>query len=96
MSKPPARDPTRHVTANLEQMLGSLDVLPYEPPADAVYGTIPSRLESAGTSIGANDLLIAAPALALECTIVADNEQEFARIPQLRRVNRLRQHCDQC
>jgi tRNA(fMet)-specific endonuclease VapC len=34
--------------------------------------------------IGANDLLIAAQALALGCIIVTDNEQEFSRVDGLR------------
>jgi antitoxin VapB len=41
--------------------------------------------------IGGNDLLIAAQALALGCTIVTDNEAEFARIDSLPRENWLRQ-----
>ena len=72
-------------------MLGALDVLPLEAPADAAYGLIRTRLEQAGTPIGANDLLIAAQALALGCTLVTDNEAEFARIDGLPRENWLRQ-----
>jgi tRNA(fMet)-specific endonuclease VapC len=40
--------------------------------------------------IGANDLLIAAQALALGYTIVSDNEKEFARVDDLLRENWLR------
>jgi len=40
--------------------------------------------------IGANDLLIAAQALALGYTIVTDNEKEFARVDDLLRENWLR------
>jgi tRNA(fMet)-specific endonuclease VapC len=40
--------------------------------------------------IGANDILIAAHALALDCTLVTDNEREFARVPGLRLVNWLK------
>ena len=47
-------------------------------------------LERAGQSIGADDLLIAAHALALGHTIVTDNEHEFSRIPDLRIENWLR------
>lgn len=76
--------------AQLEQVLGALDVLPFEAPADAAYGLIRSRLEQAGTPIGGNDLLIAAQAVALGHIIVTDNEREFARVPRLRRENWLR------
>jgi len=40
--------------------------------------------------MGANDLLIAAQALALGCTLVTDNEKEFRRIPGLSIENWLR------
>ena len=43
-----------------------------------------TRLEQVGTPIGANDMLIAAHALALGCTIVTDNEKEFAPFGTLR------------
>jgi tRNA(fMet)-specific endonuclease VapC len=65
--------------SQLEAVLGALDVLPLEAPADAAYGLIRTRLEQAGTPIGGNDLLIAAQTVALGYTIVTDNEREFAR-----------------
>jgi tRNA(fMet)-specific endonuclease VapC len=79
------------LTTQLEAVLAVLDVLPFEAPADVAYGVIRSRLEAAGRMIGGNDLLIAAHALALGCTIVTDNEREFARIENLRHENWLRQ-----
>jgi tRNA(fMet)-specific endonuclease VapC len=77
--------------AQLEAVLTTLDVLPFETPADAAYGVIRARLEQAGRTIGANDLLIAAHAIAVRCALVTDNEAEFARIEGLRRENWLRQ-----
>ncbi|MEX2488532.1 MAG: type II toxin-antitoxin system VapC family toxin [Pseudomonadales bacterium] len=71
------------LTAQLETVLGVLEVLPLESPADAVYGQIRTRLERSGQPIGANDLLIAAQAIALDCTIVTNNEREFSRIEGL-------------
>lgn len=79
------------LTTQLEAVLGALDVLPIETPADAAYGLIRTRLEQAGRPIGGNDLLIAAQAIALGYTIVTDNEGEFARIDGLPRENWLRQ-----
>jgi tRNA(fMet)-specific endonuclease VapC len=81
---------SQRLTAQLEAVLGALDVLPFEAPADAVYGLIRTRLEQAGRPIGGNDFLIAAQALALGCTIVTDNEAEFARIDGLPRENWLK------
>jgi tRNA(fMet)-specific endonuclease VapC len=78
------------LTAQVEAVLGALDVLPFEAPADAAYGLIRARLEQAGKTIGGNDLLIAAQAIALGYSIVADNDREFARIDRLARENWLR------
>ncbi len=78
------------LTAQLETVLGALEVLPFEAPADAAYGLLRARLEQAGQPIGANDLLIAAQAVALRHAIVTDNEREFARIDDLPCENWLR------
>jgi tRNA(fMet)-specific endonuclease VapC len=86
-----AKKRSQRLTAQLETVLGALDVLPFEAPADAAYGLIRTRLEQAGHPIRGNDLLIAAQAIALGCTIVTDNEAEFARIDGLPRENWLRQ-----
>jgi tRNA(fMet)-specific endonuclease VapC len=85
-----AKKGSPRLTAQLETVLGGLDVLPLEAPADAAYGLIRTRLEQAGTPIGGNDMLIAAQAVALGYTIVTDNEGEFARIDGLPRENWLR------
>ncbi len=74
----------------LEAVLHAIDVLALEPPADAVYGGLRAHLERAGRSIGANDLLIAAHALALGHTVVTNNEREFSRIDDLNVENWLR------
>lgn len=79
------------LTAQLEAVLGALDVLPFEAPADTVYGLLRARLEQAGQPIGGNDLLIAAQAVALGYAIVTDNTQEFARIDDLPHENWLRE-----
>src|SRR5665647_1485971 len=78
------------LTAQLEAVLGALEVLALEPPVDAVYGVIRASLERTGQPIGANDLLIAADSLALGRTVVTDNEREFVRIHDLRVENWLR------
>ncbi len=86
-----AKKGSQRLTAQLEAVLGALDVLPFETPADEAYGLIRARLERAGQPIGANDLLIAAHAVAVGCVIVTDNESEFGRIEGLPRENWLRQ-----
>jgi tRNA(fMet)-specific endonuclease VapC len=75
------------LSAQLEAVLGALEVSPFEVPADAAYGLLRTRLEQVGKPIGANDLLIAAQSLSLGYTIVTDNEKEFAHVEDLRREN---------
>ena len=86
-----AKKGSERLTAQLDAVLEALDILPFETPADAVYGVIRARLEEAGQPIGANDLLIAAHAVAIGCALVTDNESEFGRIEGLPRENWLRQ-----
>jgi tRNA(fMet)-specific endonuclease VapC len=78
------------LSAQLQEVLGALEILPFEKPADASYGSLRAQLERAGKPIGANDLLIAAQALALGYTVVTDNEKEFSRVRQLNLENWLR------
>jgi tRNA(fMet)-specific endonuclease VapC len=78
------------LTAQLEAVLGAIEVLALEAPVDAVYGVIRVGLERIGQPIGANDLLIAAHAMASDLTLVTDNEREFLRIDDLRVENWLR------
>jgi tRNA(fMet)-specific endonuclease VapC len=67
----------------VEDLLGEIDVLPFDVPADAEYGRIRSELEASGTPIGGNDLLIAAHAQSTGATVVTANVAEFQRIPGL-------------
>jgi tRNA(fMet)-specific endonuclease VapC len=85
-----AKKGSPRLAAQLEVVLGALEVLPLEPPVDATYGSLRTRLEQRGTPIGANDLLIAAHALALGYTIITDNEKEFTRVEDLPLQNWLR------
>lgn len=78
------------LSAQLEAILGALEILPFAKPADAAYGSIRAQLESVGKPIGANDLLIAAQALTLGYTVVTDNEKEFSRVKHLQVENWLR------
>ena len=78
------------LSSQLEAVLGALEVIPFEAPADTSYGLLRTRLEHAGTPIGANDLLVAAQALARGHVMVTDNEREFSRVEGLRLQNWLR------
>jgi len=72
------------LTTQLEAVLRAIEILPFEAPADVVYGRLRARLEQAGRPIGGNDLLIAAQAVALGRMLVTDNLREFGRIAELR------------
>jgi tRNA(fMet)-specific endonuclease VapC len=85
-----AKKGSTRLSSQLEAVLGALEVLPFETPADASYGLLRTRLEQAGTPIGANDLLIAAQTLALGYTLITDNEKKFGHVEDLRRENWLR------
>jgi tRNA(fMet)-specific endonuclease VapC len=85
-----AKKGSSRLSTRVDAVLDALEVLPFEAPADAVYGRLRSRLERAGQPIGANDLLIAAHVIALGHMIVTDNEREFARIGEVPRENWLR------
>jgi tRNA(fMet)-specific endonuclease VapC len=84
------RKASPRLSSQLEAVLGALEVLPLEKPADIAYGKLRASLERAGTPIGANDLLIAAQGLALGYTVVTDNDKEFTRVQNLRCENWLR------
>jgi tRNA(fMet)-specific endonuclease VapC len=78
------------LAAQLLPIFESLEILPFEAPADIRYGALRASLERTGNLIGPNDLLIAAHALTVGCTLVTANEREFSRIPSLKVENWLR------
>ena len=78
-----AKKGSARLTAQVEAVLGALEVLPFEEPADRVYCVLRAGLEQKGQPIGGNDLLIAAQALSLGFTLVTANEREFAKVEDL-------------
>jgi tRNA(fMet)-specific endonuclease VapC len=82
-----AKSGSRRLTEAVEELLSEIDVLPFDVPADAIYGMIRTALEASGKPIGGNDFLIAAHAQAIAATIVTANEGEFKRIRGLRVEN---------
>lgn len=85
-----ARKGSPRLTEQLEAVLGTLEVVPFETPADETYGLLRARLEQIGRSIGGNDLLIAAQTITLGYTLITNNEREFARVKELSCENWLR------
>jgi tRNA(fMet)-specific endonuclease VapC len=72
------------VFANLE------DIDEEFPNVDENYAEIRTYLESQGTPIGGNDLLIAAHAISLNLIVITNNVREFSRVPNLQVENWLK------
>ncbi len=85
-----AKKGSKRLTLQLERILSAIDIQPFDAPADAAYAQLRVQLEASGSPIGGNDMLIAAQALAMDCTVVTDNVREFARVGGLRVENWLR------
>jgi len=78
------------LSERIDRVLSSIHVAPLESGVDVCYAQIRQELESAGRSIGANDLLIAAHALEQSATLITDNVDEFRRVPGLQIDNWVR------
>jgi tRNA(fMet)-specific endonuclease VapC len=77
-----SQDPARSL-ARQEGFLRVFVSLAFDDYAARFYGRIRADLATRGTPVGANDLLIAAIALAAELTLVTHNTSEFGRISGL-------------
>lgn len=72
-----------HDAAALAAFLPYVEVLEFADDAARHYAEIRADLKRRGALIGANDLLIAAHARALELTLVTNNTAEFERVVDL-------------
>jgi predicted nucleic acid-binding protein len=66
-----------------EKFLGPFYLLPSSPDVSWEYAKAFRHLEKNGRLIGANDLWIAATALAYRMPIVTSNHKDFVRVPGL-------------
>lgn len=57
--------------------------LPFDDVAAEAYARVRRELDTKGTPIGPNDLLIASIALTNDLTLVTHNTKEFGRVPGL-------------
>ena len=60
-----ARKGSARLLAQLLTVLGVLDILPFETPAEITYGDLGAQLEAASKTIRGNNMLIAAHAVSL-------------------------------
>lgn len=78
---------SKRIEANLqalERFWSPFQCLPFDDRCAEIAGRIRADLRAKGTPIGANDLLIAATALAHDAVLVTHNTREFARVSGLR------------
>lgn len=71
----------------LETFIAPLSILDFDQEAALAYGALRAELFRHGAPIGPLDMLIAAHALALDVTLVTNNEREFKRVAGLRIEN---------
>ena len=72
---------------NLDALAEAVPPLALSMDVAQHYGELRATLERKGTPIGANDLWIAAHALAEGWTLVTNNTREFKRVPKLKLEN---------
>ena len=71
----------------LMTFLSGIEVVPFDAAAALAYGSIRADLTKKDSLIGANDMLIAAHAKALDLTLVTNNTREFNRVEGLKIEN---------
>jgi predicted nucleic acid-binding protein len=70
--------------AGWEQLVAPFPVLPFTSEVAWEYGKAYRHLQRNGLLIGANDLWIAATAIAFDTTLVTRNARDYRRVPALR------------
>ena len=81
------RKPSKLLQQAYAHLLQVIEIMPLDLSASGHYAHIRTYLKRLGTPIGLNDTLIAAHALALDCTVVTGKETEFRQLPGLRVEN---------
>lgn len=79
------------LTAKVEQLLNEIEIKPLDNDMTDHYASIRDYLEKQGKTIGSNDMLIAAQALALNAILITANIKEFSSVPGLKSENWLSQ-----
>ena len=77
------RKGSKRLHALIDTFASSVEVVSFDEAAAAEFGRIGSILAERGRPIGEFDVLIAAHAVTLRCTLVTNNLRHFARVPGL-------------
>ncbi|MDR3556841.1 MAG: type II toxin-antitoxin system VapC family toxin [Syntrophobacteraceae bacterium] len=76
----------------VEKILESFPVFPFDVPVARIYARIWASLSRKRLTVGAHDLIIAATAISLDCSVVTANRRDFEKIEGLKlEVHSLRQ-----
>lgn len=78
-----AAGPRMNERATWNELVSPFEVLPCTPEVSWRYGRLYRYLSENGLLIDANDLWIAATALAFGMPVVTRNEKHFGRVPEL-------------
>lgn len=77
------RKGSRKLHGLIDTFSAAVEVVPFDERAATEFGRIGSILADRGTPIGEFDVLIAAHAVALRCTLVTNNVRHFSKVPGL-------------
>ncbi len=75
------------ISCDLAEFLDIVEITPWPNEAASQFAVLRARLERKGQGIGLIDGLIAAHALAIDATLVTNNESDFSRVPGLKIEN---------
>lgn len=77
------RKGSRKLHGLIDTFAAAVEVAPFDESAATEFGRIGSLLAERGTPSGELDILIAAHAVALRCTLVTNNTRHFSKVPGL-------------
>ena len=77
------RKGSRKLHGLIDTFAAAVEVVSFDEAAAAEYGRIVSILAERRTPIGEFDVLIAAHAIALRCTLVTNNVRHYSKVPDL-------------
>ena len=77
------RKGSRKLHGLIDTFAAAIEVVSFDEAAAAEFGRIGSILAERGTPIGEFDVLIAAHAVVLRCTLVTNNVRHFSKLPGL-------------
>jgi tRNA(fMet)-specific endonuclease VapC len=78
---------SRKIHQAINAFLSGVDVLAFDNSAAEKFGTIAAALATSGETIGQMDTLIAAHALAVNATLVTNNQRHFSKVNGLKIQN---------